>query len=207
MIEPVIAEERADALAFLFQLDDAEVLILLQHALLTGGLYEAICLLRILQVGHGVQVVGRAHVDRIVHLGGSRVFLRHFRVGHGAIEITIVMQEVGGHFGARLAIDGRHQHRVGSQMVEYPSAQSLLVLIFHEPVVHPQPYGQGPTQRAASEDGIVRSVGQSRLHLFQCSDSGRRLVLVHDVQLVDTRVEDFAFGQVPGGGASDQAHT
>ena len=117
------------------------------------------------------------------------------------------MQEVGGHFGACLAIDGRHQHRVGSQMVEYPSAQTLLVLVFHEPVIDPQAYRQGPSQGTASEDGVVGRVGQGRLHLFQGSDSGRRLVLVHDVQLVDTRVEDFAFGQVPGGGASDQAHT
>jgi len=145
IIISVVAEKATQTLAFLFQLDDTEVLSAFQHALPTGSPNQAIGIMGITQIGYRVEKIRLCHINDVTHLRLLRIFLRHFFVGHRAVEITIVTKQIGSHLGACLSIDGRHQHGLCAQVVEYPSAYAFLVLVFHKTVVHPQPCRQRPT--------------------------------------------------------------
>ena len=203
----MIAEKAAQSLTLFLQLDDTEILTAFQHTLFTGRLNEAVGHSRIFQIGYGIKEIRLCHIDDITHFGCLGIFLRNFLVRHGAIEITIVMQQVCCHLGTCLAIDRRHQHRLRAQMVEYPTAHTLLVLIFLEAIIHPQTYRQRPAHRTAPEDSIVGGIRQGSLHFRQSQDTRFRLVFVQHFQLIDSRIEDFAFRKILCGRASRKHHT
>lgn len=92
-------------------------------------------------------------------------------------------------------------------MVEDPTSQAPFVLIFLESVVHPQAERQRPSQGTAPQDGIVGRIGQGGFHLGKSQDTGRSLVFVHDLQLVDSGIESLPFRKILGGGASREKTT
>ena len=154
--------------------------------------------MRVSQISDGIQKIRLGHVDDIAYLCFLRILLRNFLIRYTSIKIAIIPKQIGCHFSTSFPIDRRHQYGRFTQMIEYPSAYSFLILIFLKSVVYPQTERNGPTKRTTTQNSIVWSVCQSGFHFCQSSNTSQSLVFVHHLQLINTRIKDFTFREILG---------
>ena len=199
---PVVLEQLYEPFSFLVQRVHVERVVFVQHCFIFVCLDQAVAVRVESGIHDRIQQVSVAEVDGIVQLGFFRIFQCIYRIGYVSVEISVILQQVGGHFASGVGVYGGDIDRVGGQFVENPFAYSFVVSF--EPVVYPQPEGERPAGFRASEERIVRRHVDCPHHLFQRAFSGLALFVVCDFRCRCTDIQHFSFGQVFGCGAGCQ---
>ena len=131
----VVAQQVYQALAFLIQHGHVEVVAAVYQAFVEVGADQAVGTWTEAFVDEGIDVVGLTHVDIVAQLYGTGIARAVYPVGYLAVEVAVVVQQVGCYLDTGFGIDGGNIYGIGSQLLEYPVAEPFFVPF--ETVVYP----------------------------------------------------------------------
>ena len=160
----VVAHQGFYARLFVGEVHHAKRIALFKEPFLVVGAQQAVHWGRVVQVGNGVEAEQFAGPHVVAHLGLLGIFLRQDLVIHFPVEETIVVECVGGHFGAHLRTYLAEQYRFAAEGAVYPLAYFPFAVV--KAVVYPQSDFPRPAHARRAEHGVVGRIGQHGLHFF-----------------------------------------
>ena len=160
----MIAEKSGQSLTLLLQLRDIERTALPDKCLRHGGIDELLAMLREIEISHRVQTPEMPHIYLISHLRLLRIALGLHLIIYPAIEVAIFIELMFSYLRTQLRIYIRHQLRLGSEYLGYPSGKSIIR--WRESIPYPQAHREWGAEIAATHKGSRRSGCQGILHLL-----------------------------------------